>query len=71
MAAVLAENYQLKWHSHGAHLHSSVAMLYRSDNFTDVTLVTSDGRYLAGECKLLLFFVHDRYLAFEVKKNLL
>lgn len=48
MAAVLAENYQLKWHSHSVHLHSSVAMLYRSDNFTDVTLVTSDGRYLAA-----------------------
>ncbi|KAF6205214.1 hypothetical protein GE061_019381 [Apolygus lucorum] len=47
MAAVLAENYQLKWHSHGAHLHSSVAMLYRSDNFTDVTLVTSDGRTMS------------------------
>ncbi|CAH1402752.1 unnamed protein product [Nezara viridula] len=48
MAAVLAENYQLKWHSHSTHLHSSVATLYRSDNFTDVTLVTCDGRYLAA-----------------------
>ncbi|KAL1131776.1 hypothetical protein AAG570_011389 [Ranatra chinensis] len=48
MATVLAENYQLKWHSHSAHLHTSVATLYRSDNFTDVTLVTTDGRYLAA-----------------------
>ncbi|KAK9511342.1 hypothetical protein O3M35_000010 [Rhynocoris fuscipes] len=48
MAGVLAENYQLKWHSHSNHLHSSVATLYRSDNFTDVTLVTCDGRYLSA-----------------------
>lgn len=48
MAGVLADNYQLKWHSHSTHLHSSVATLYRSDNFTDVTLVTCDGRYLAA-----------------------
>ncbi|XP_073981548.1 uncharacterized protein isoform X2 [Rhodnius prolixus] len=48
MAGVLAENYQLKWHSHSNHLHTSVATLYRSDNFTDVTLVTCDGRYLSA-----------------------
>ena len=48
MATVLAENYQLKWHSHSTHLHSSVATLYRSDTFTDVILATTDGRYLAA-----------------------
>ncbi|XP_014251194.1 zinc finger protein Xfin [Cimex lectularius] len=44
----LAEKYQLKWHSHSTHLHSSVATLYRSDNFTDVNLVTCDGRSLSA-----------------------
>lgn len=44
----MADNYQLKWHSHGSHLHSCVSTLYRSDTFTDVTLVTTDGRFLAA-----------------------
>uniref|UniRef100_A0A1B6DYH4 BTB domain-containing protein n=1 Tax=Clastoptera arizonana TaxID=38151 RepID=A0A1B6DYH4_9HEMI len=42
----LAENYQLKWHSHGIHLHSSISTLHRSEAFTDVTLATADGRYI-------------------------
>lgn len=44
----LAENYQLKWHSHGVHLHTSIATLHRSESFSDVTLATADGRYVAA-----------------------
>ncbi|CAH0387036.1 unnamed protein product [Bemisia tabaci] len=48
MTNYFAENYQLKWHSHGVHLHSSVASLHRSLSFADVTLVTIDGRCLSA-----------------------
>ncbi|RZF48502.1 hypothetical protein LSTR_LSTR007780 [Laodelphax striatellus] len=48
MAAMLAENYQLKWHSHGINLHSSIATLHRSESFSDVTLATADGRYVSA-----------------------
>ncbi|XKL61349.1 hypothetical protein PGB90_008406 [Kerria lacca] len=40
----MAENYQLKWHSHGAYLHTSIATLQRSQCFTDVTLCTLEGK---------------------------
>ncbi|XP_067001364.2 zinc finger and BTB domain-containing protein 14 [Anabrus simplex] len=46
MAIPTAENFQLKWHSYGAHLHSSIATLLRSESFTDVTLATVDGRQI-------------------------
>lgn len=46
MSAVLADNYQLKWHSHGSYLHTSVASLQRSESFTDVTLATAEGHYI-------------------------
>ncbi|KAL1455231.1 hypothetical protein WDU94_009341 [Cyamophila willieti] len=46
MSAVLADNYQLKWHSHGTYLHTSVASLQRSESFTDVTLATAEGHYI-------------------------
>ncbi|KAM7249328.1 hypothetical protein ACFE04_008911 [Oxalis oulophora] len=42
----MAENYQLKWHSHGAYLHTSIATLQRSQCFTDVTLCTLEGKCL-------------------------
>ncbi|XP_075233724.1 uncharacterized protein LOC142331598 isoform X2 [Lycorma delicatula] len=48
MSTVLAENYQLKWHSHGTHLHTSIATLHRSESFSDVTLATADGRYVSA-----------------------
>lgn len=41
-----SENYQLKWHSFGAHLHTSVATALHSDAFTDVCLFTTDGQQL-------------------------
>ncbi len=40
----MAENYQLKWHSHGAYLHTSIATLQQSQCFTDVTLCTLEGK---------------------------
>lgn len=43
-----AENYQLKWHSHGAHLHSTIATLHGTTAFTDVTLSTTDGRNISA-----------------------
>lgn len=46
MAAVVSENYQLKWHSYGAHLHSSVATSLNSDAYTDVCLYTLDGHQI-------------------------
>ncbi|KAI5726306.1 histone-lysine N-methyltransferase PRDM9 [Diaphorina citri] len=46
MSTVLADNYQLKWHSHGTYLHTSVASLQRSESFTDVTLATAEGHYI-------------------------
>ncbi|XP_012167776.1 zinc finger protein 271 isoform X1 [Bombus affinis] len=48
MAIVPSENYQLKWHSYGAHLHSSVATLLHSESFADVLLATSCGRHVAA-----------------------
>lgn len=39
-----SENYQLKWHSFGAHLHSTVAHSLHQSAFTDVTLCTVEGR---------------------------
>lgn len=46
MAAIASENYQLKWHSYSAHLHSSVATSLNSDTFTDVCLLTLDGHQI-------------------------
>lgn len=47
MAAAMSENYQLKWHSFGTHLHSCVAsFLTNGDNFADVILHTIDGHQL-------------------------
>ncbi|KAL7305787.1 hypothetical protein TKK_0002036 [Trichogramma kaykai] len=43
-----SENFQLKWHSYGAHLHSSVATLLHSESFADVLLATSCGRHVAA-----------------------
>ncbi|PNF24554.1 hypothetical protein B7P43_G05384 [Cryptotermes secundus] len=48
MAIAAAENFQLKWHSYGAHLHTSIATLLRSESFTDITLATIDGRQIAA-----------------------
>ncbi|XP_012258711.1 zinc finger protein with KRAB and SCAN domains 3 [Athalia rosae] len=48
MAVAASENYQLKWHSYGAHLHSSVATLLHSESFADVLLATSCGRHVAA-----------------------
>ncbi|XP_034942458.1 zinc finger and BTB domain-containing protein 14 [Chelonus insularis] len=48
MAIAASENYQLKWHSYGAHLHSSVATLLHSESFADVLLATSCGRHIAA-----------------------
>ncbi|XP_044013692.1 uncharacterized protein DDB_G0284459-like isoform X2 [Aphidius gifuensis] len=48
MALATSENYQLKWHSYGAHLHSSVATLLHSESFADVLLATSCGRHVAA-----------------------
>lgn len=42
------ENFQLKWHSYGAHLHTSVATLLHSESFTDVILVTNCGTPIAA-----------------------
>lgn len=46
MSAIVSENYQLKWHSFGAHLHTSVATSLNSDAFTDVSLHTLDGHQI-------------------------
>lgn len=46
MAIAAAENFQLKWHSYGAYMHTSVATLLRSESFTDITLATVDGRQI-------------------------
>ncbi|KAK7873276.1 hypothetical protein R5R35_011342 [Gryllus longicercus] len=46
MAIAAAENFQLKWHSYGAYMHTSVATLLRSESFTDITLATIDGRQI-------------------------
>ncbi|KAJ9581281.1 hypothetical protein L9F63_023553 [Diploptera punctata] len=48
MAIVAAENFQLKWHSYGTHLHTSIASLLRSESFTDITLATVDGRQISA-----------------------
>nr|XP_031825869.1 zinc finger protein 271 [Nomia melanderi] len=48
MAIAASDNYQLKWHSYGAHLHSSVATLLHSESFADVLLATSCGRHVAA-----------------------
>lgn len=48
MAIAAAENFQLKWHSYGAHLHTSISTLLRSESFTDITLATVDGRQIAA-----------------------
>lgn len=43
---IMAENYQLKWHSHGTYLHTMVATLQKTRSFTDVTLCTMEGKCL-------------------------
>ncbi|XP_049838539.1 zinc finger and BTB domain-containing protein 17-like isoform X1 [Schistocerca gregaria] len=48
MAIAAADNFQLKWHSYGTHLHSSVATLLRSELFSDVCLATVDGRQISA-----------------------
>lgn len=60
----LSENYQLKWHSFGAYLHSSVAASIcggnDSSSFTDVVLLTIDGhqflahRFILSACSQYL-----------------
>lgn len=40
------ENYQLKWHSFGSYLHSCIATSLINESFTDVALVTTDGRQI-------------------------
>ncbi|XP_044746139.1 zinc finger and BTB domain-containing protein 24 [Coccinella septempunctata] len=40
---VLAENYQLKWHSFSSYMHSCVAGALFNETFADVALYTSDG----------------------------
>lgn len=40
------ENYQLKWHSFGSYLHSCIATSLVTESFTDVALVTTDGRQI-------------------------
>ncbi|XP_011140690.1 zinc finger and BTB domain-containing protein 14 isoform X1 [Harpegnathos saltator] len=46
--AIAASDYQLKWHSYGEHLHTSVATLLHSESFADVLLATSCGRHVAA-----------------------
>lgn len=60
----LSENYQLKWHSFGSYLHSSVAASICGGNdtssFTDVVLLTIDGhqflahRFILSACSQYL-----------------
>ncbi|XP_018322986.1 zinc finger and BTB domain-containing protein 17 [Agrilus planipennis] len=58
--AALTENYQLKWHSFGSHLHSSVALSLSNSSFTDVCLSTFDGhqilahRFILSACSQYL-----------------
>lgn len=44
----LTENYQLKWHSFGSYLHSSVAAALTGEAFADVALFTTDGHQIMG-----------------------
>ncbi|XP_055385262.1 modifier of mdg4 [Condylostylus longicornis] len=47
-AAIVAENYHLKWGSHSMHLNMSVAELYKHDRFADVMLLSSHPDCLGG-----------------------
>ncbi|XP_037044674.1 zinc finger protein 567 isoform X1 [Bradysia coprophila] len=42
MSSQVAENYQLKWHSHLTNLNTSVSTLYRNEKFADVMLFASN-----------------------------
>lgn len=46
--ADLTENYQLKWHSFGSHLHSCVTASLHKETFTDVFLHTMDGHQISA-----------------------
>lgn len=54
------DTYQLKWHSHSAHLNGSVAALLRSERFTDVVLCTMDGsqipahKFILSSCSVYM-----------------
>jgi len=54
--AAMAENFQLKWHNFGSHLHASVATLLGSEAFADVVLSTADGRQLCAHRFVLSAF---------------
>ncbi|XP_044743651.1 histone-lysine N-methyltransferase PRDM9-like [Chrysoperla carnea] len=53
MATLSSDNYQLKWHSFGSHLHTSVATLFQSEYYTDTILCTSDGHQVNAHRFLL------------------
>ncbi|KOB75581.1 Protein tramtrack, alpha isoform [Operophtera brumata] len=59
------DTYQLKWHSHSAHLNGSVAALLRSERFTDVVLCTMDGsqipahKFILSSCSVYLSSLFD------------
>lgn len=53
MATLSSDNYQLKWHSFGSHLHTSVATLFQSEQYTDTILCTADGHQLSAHRFLL------------------
>lgn len=56
----LTENYQLKWHSYGAHLHGCVAGSLGGESFADIILLTMDGhqmpahRFILSACSQYL-----------------
>lgn len=70
MAAVepplVPDNYQLKWHSFGSHLHSSVATLLKSEHFADVFLCSGEGhcfpahRFVLSSCSQYFSGIFDR-----------
>lgn len=43
---MMAENYQLKWHSFSSYLHSCVSNALNRESFTDVALLTLDGHQI-------------------------
>lgn len=63
---LVPDNYQLKWHSFGSHLHSSVATLLKSENFADVFLCSGEGhcfpahRFVLSSCSQYFSGIFDR-----------
>lgn len=65
--ANVTENYQLKWHSFGNHLHSFIASAFSNDAFADVSLYTLDGHYLHAH--RLVLSACSQYLHQVLKKQ--